>query len=40
LDLRTNWPYSQLAVNIFNPQSKFQNLKSAWLYQSSTPGFH
>ena len=26
LDLRTDWPATQLAYNIFNPQSKFQNL--------------
>jgi hypothetical protein len=28
LDLRKDWPDRQLASNIFNPQSKFQNLKS------------
>ena len=28
LDLRTDCPTKQLAFNIFNPQSKFQNLKS------------
>jgi hypothetical protein len=28
LDLRSDRPAAQLASNIFNPQSKFQNLKS------------